>query len=249
MGLPRRLLLAAALIFWTADAHAQVLALQLHDGRVTLHAKEVPITLILQEWAKAAEATIVNVDRIPGGLVSLDLVDVDERTALDIVLRNAVGYILVERQTPNSASTFDRILVMAATAPAPGGQPSQTLSGRPSAVALAPPPSPVALPAIVVAGRQPEQTETSGTEARAEPMDDVIDPPGIITPRSAHLANRMVGATLGGSAPRPTPVPTVAVPANMFGVASGATTAGTMSAAPSSPSPSASPSETLEESK
>ena len=46
-------------------------------------------------------------------LVSLELVDMPERQALDILLRSASGYMVAERQTPVAgASAFDRIMIL-----------------------------------------------------------------------------------------------------------------------------------------
>lgn len=229
-----------------ADTRAEVLTVQLHDGRVTLHAQDVPLRRILQEWAKAADATIINVDQIPGGLVTLHLVDVNERTALETVLRNTVGYILAERQSATGASTFDRILIMATTGAAPNGQPGQTFSGRASAIPLAPPPA--GLPAVVAIGKTPDEIRTSGTEVSEESMAAVMDdPPGVVSERSPERANRMVGSTFGAASRAASPTPGASVPPQMFGVTTGSAQPGIISPAPAPPGTSASPSEMLEE--
>lgn len=238
------LLLAGALLLCAADTQAQVLTVHLHDGRVTLHAQDVPLRLILQEWAKAADATIVNVDQIPGGLVTLHLVDVNERAALETVLRNTVGYILAERSSANGASTFDRILIMAPTGSAPNGQSGQTFSGRASPTPLAPPPA--SLPSVVAIGKTPDEVGTSSTEVSGESMAAMEDPPGIVSERSPERANRMVGSTFGAASRAASPRPGASVP-QMFGVTASSAQPGVISPAPAPPGPSASPSEMLEE--
>ena len=51
---------------------------------------------------------------MPGAPVTLQLTDVPERQALDIVLRGAAGYMVLARDTATpGASAFDKILVLA----------------------------------------------------------------------------------------------------------------------------------------
>jgi hypothetical protein len=67
----------------------------------------------------------VNVDRIPGGPVTLELRDVSEQQALRVLLRSLGGYVTAMRTTAVAdASMFDRILVMPVTAPAPSTAPA-----------------------------------------------------------------------------------------------------------------------------
>jgi hypothetical protein len=88
----------------------------MHDGLVTIVAKDVTIRQILTEWAKVGQTTIVNAERIAGGPVSLELSDVPEKQALDILLRSVNGYLAAPRPTidPN-ASRFDRVVVLPTT--------------------------------------------------------------------------------------------------------------------------------------
>jgi hypothetical protein len=109
-----------------ADVH-----LSIQDGRVTLVAKDATLGQILAEWERVGQTKIVNGDRVPGGLVTLELSDVTEEHALNVLLRTISGYVAAPREVelPN-ASRFDRIVVMptaAAAAPAsttPGVQPT-----------------------------------------------------------------------------------------------------------------------------
>jgi hypothetical protein len=111
-----------------APAAAEV-QLAIHDGRVTLVATDATVQQILSEWARVGQTRIVNVERIPGGPVSLQLKDVPEAEALDLLLRSVTGYMAAKRPAgaPN-LSRFDRILVLptaavarvpVTTAPAP----------------------------------------------------------------------------------------------------------------------------------
>jgi hypothetical protein len=111
------------------SASAQVLSLEFRDGRVRLVAENVPVSQILSEWSRVGGTKIVNGERIPGPPVSVQLTDVSERHALDVVLRGAAGYMVAAHETPRpGASAFDRILVL------------PTTSRAPSTAALPPPP-------------------------------------------------------------------------------------------------------------
>jgi hypothetical protein len=92
-------------------ARAQ-LQLAIHDGVVSLTARDVTIRQILMEWARVGQTHIVNAEGVAGGPVSLQLVNVPEEQALDILLRAVAGYIAAPRRTvvPNT-SHFDRILI------------------------------------------------------------------------------------------------------------------------------------------
>ena len=81
---------AAAGLAAVAPAHAQVL-ITIHDSRVSLVAKDATLGQILAEWAKVGETMFVNSERIPGGPLTLQLTDVPEAEALDILLRVVSG--------------------------------------------------------------------------------------------------------------------------------------------------------------
>ena len=61
---------------------------------VRLNAQNVPVSQILAEWARRGRTTIVNGERVPGPPVTLELQDVPEQQALDIVLRSVSGYLV-----------------------------------------------------------------------------------------------------------------------------------------------------------
>lgn len=97
----------------TAPARAGDLKLEIKDGRVTLVARDVTVRQILAEWARVGQTKVVNGDRVPGGPVTLQLVDVPERQALDVLLRSVTGYLAApRRQAVADASQYDRILVV-----------------------------------------------------------------------------------------------------------------------------------------
>lgn len=100
----------------TAFADVQ---LTLQNGRVSLVAKDATVRQILTEWARIGQTKIVNLERIPGGPVSLELQNVTESQALDVLLRTVAGYLAAPRPTSvANLSVFDRIVVMP-TVPGP----------------------------------------------------------------------------------------------------------------------------------
>jgi hypothetical protein len=90
-------------------------------------AKDATVRQILTEWARVGQTKIVNVERIPGGPITLELSNVPESQALDVLLRALSGYITAMRpvETAN-LSQFDRIIIMptlASARPAPSSAP------------------------------------------------------------------------------------------------------------------------------
>ena len=66
MGL-RLLMLAVVVLFWTLPLEAQqTVELEFNAGRVTLNAQNASARVILSEWARLGDATIVNGDDVVG---------------------------------------------------------------------------------------------------------------------------------------------------------------------------------------
>jgi hypothetical protein len=124
----RRAVVAATLMLAAAVLPAkaqQPLRLEIRAGRVNLHAQNVPLRQILTEWARIGGTKFVNVERVTGNPVTLDLNGVSERQALDTLLRSVAGYVLASRQASAAgASAFDRVVILASsTAPRVTQQP------------------------------------------------------------------------------------------------------------------------------
>jgi len=101
-----------------AAAQAGPVTLTLNGGTVTLRAQNATARQILSEWARVGKVTIVNLERLPGGPMTLELTDMPEARALDIVLRSIAGYVAAPRAVRDAqASQFDRIFVMPTMAP------------------------------------------------------------------------------------------------------------------------------------
>lgn len=112
--------LVISLSFGASTAFAGELSLSIHDGLVTLVAKQVTVREILAEWARVGQVTVVGADKAPSTPVTIQLTDVPEQKALETILRAASGYVVAQRATlMANASRYDRILVMPpSTAPA-----------------------------------------------------------------------------------------------------------------------------------
>src|SRR5260221_9881046 len=108
-----------------APAAAEV-QLTIAGGRVTLSAKNATPAQILAEWAKVGQTKIVNAERVTGAPMTLELTNVTEVEAIEVLLRSAGGYLLAPRRAaaPN-ASRYDRILIL---------PPSTTVASAPRVV-------------------------------------------------------------------------------------------------------------------
>lgn len=140
-----------AVLVIPAPASAQ-LTLTMDGGMVTLNAKDVPLSTIMAEWAKVGKTNIVNGDKIFAP-VTLQLENVPEKKALDILLRNAAGYMLAERAAPVAgASAFDRIMILPTSRPPANAPPLQPTMPQPFA-----PPRPMPVPVPVQDDQEPGQ--------------------------------------------------------------------------------------------
>jgi hypothetical protein len=110
-------LLALAAVVPSASADVQ---LTIRDGRVSIVARDATVRQILTEWARVGHTKIVNVERIPGGPITLELKDVPELEALDVLLRTLSGYMAAPRASAApDVSQLEAIIVMPTTAPPP----------------------------------------------------------------------------------------------------------------------------------
>ncbi|HVZ20961.1 MAG TPA: hypothetical protein VG871_07860 [Vicinamibacterales bacterium] len=117
----RRLALAGAILVCAIPpASAQSLKLAFHNGHVDLSAQNVPVRTILAEWSRVGGTRIVNGERVGGLPLTLQLNDVPERTAIEILLRSVSGYMVGPRLTPAAGlSAFQSILIVPTSSPAP----------------------------------------------------------------------------------------------------------------------------------
>lgn len=188
---------AVLLLAAPSSVSAGELKLTLNNGMATVIATDVPISQILQEWARVGKTTVVNAEKVTGPPVTIILENVPERQALEVLLRSASGYIVGARQdVMANASAFDRILIMPpsrapAAAPISAPMPPQRFPGRPpTAQPMVEPdvddPDPPVGPVMGPQGEMPQPNEPQAQPGIPEPQGQ----PG--TP-----------ATPPGTAPRP----------------------------------------------
>jgi len=129
---------SAAVLLAGAPAFADV-QVTMQDGKVSVIAKDATLRQIMAEWARVGQTKVVNVERIPGGPMTLELKNVPEDQALEILMRSLSGYVAAPRALRAPAlSKFDRILVMPTVAAA---RQAATTASAPPAPVFQPPPT------------------------------------------------------------------------------------------------------------
>ena len=193
------------------SAAAQGVTLEFQDGKVRLNAQNVPVSQILSEWSRRGRTTIVNGERVPGPPVTLELQDVPEQQALDIVLRNVSGYLVAAREAEIAgASTFDRIYIL-------------PTSSRPTTAAATSPPQ-----AIQVQDESDDEPLPPNSPRGA----NTPVAPGARLPRDVNQPNTVrPPVTVDDDAREPENRPAPA-PSNPFGVQPGTTRPGVISPGP-----------------
>lgn len=113
--LPSTVVGAVLLVATPASADVR---LTIANGHVSLTANNATVAQILAEWARVGQTRIVNAERLAGAPITIELNDVPEAQALDVVLRTVSGYLAAPRATelPN-ASHFDRIYLLPSSSP------------------------------------------------------------------------------------------------------------------------------------
>lgn len=100
----------------------------LHDGgRIAISATDASVAEILAEWARATNLRIVNADKLPRERLTIELQDVTEREALDVVLRSMGGYIARRRI---DAEWIDSVMVVPQSAPIAQPPPAAAANAR-----------------------------------------------------------------------------------------------------------------------
>jgi hypothetical protein len=138
---------AVALVASPAAAQTSTpgVSLVIRDGRVTLRAQQASLRQILAEWERQGQVKVVGADKLVGAPVTLTIVDLPEKQALEIVMRGVPGYMAVDRVaqsgTPAGSSRFDRVVVMARAATPVAAAPVGSLGGSRGMPAPAQPPA------------------------------------------------------------------------------------------------------------
>jgi hypothetical protein len=163
---------ALSVFVWLAAGSVAFADVQLsfRDGHVSIVARDATVGQILAEWAKIGQTKIVNVERIPRAPLTIELENVTESRALDVVLRTVGGYMTASRaiDVPN-ASRFDRIILMTTSTAVPA-------SAAPRAARVSAPPE-YQSPAYSQPPASPEPPASSQPPAYSQPQSAFEPPP------------------------------------------------------------------------
>jgi hypothetical protein len=229
MTLTRVAALSALLFCCAGPAGAQSVKLEFRDGKVSLITQNASLRAILTEWARLGGTQVVNLERLAGAPVTLQLIDVPETQALDIILRGTAGYIAGQRAAAEPArSSLDRILIV------PTAGTAASVSARPVAT---PPP---------FAGQQrfPQPDPDDDPVSDTPPNDD---PPNRGTIRMNVPPNVPIRGNQPNQPASPQPIrpedvnqqepqpETTPAPANPFGIQTGSSRPGTITPVPQQP--------------
>jgi hypothetical protein len=206
LKLLRAAIVASVACSLPAAASAGDLKMSMQNGRVTILADNVPLRQILVEWARIGQSKILNIDKVSGPAVTLQLVDTPEKDALDILLRSASGYIAAPRaELIADASMYDRITIMAT-------------SRAPAAVtSAAPPPTFQRPPQPMDEGDEPinvipNQVLQNPVVSQYPGMPPTVMPNGAQSPQTPALQSQPGMPTTPQTSPRPGMLPTPAAP-------------------------------------
>lgn len=192
--------LAAALTGVATPAAADDISLTITNGRVTLIAQDATVRQILAEWARVGRTQILNGDKMMGGPITLELRDVPEAQALDIVLRSAAGYILAPRLEGQIAggSEYGRIVILATSQPPP-------VSSAPPA--FNPSPRPIPQQFMVPPANNADDSEPPNMAPEpGQPIPGQLNQPGVQPdPQNGQPVQQVPQGPI--TAPRPGPLP------------------------------------------
>lgn len=203
-------LLGVAALFVAVSTASADVQLTMKDGRVSLVAKDTTVRQILTEWARVGQTKIVNVERVPGGPITIELINVPEAQALEVLLRSLSGYITAPRAVEAATlSRFDRIILMPTMAAA-----------RPSTGS--PPPPPVFQQAPQINNQVPDddgdddKQPAAGAPPIRGPVFNSFPQPQVVNPQAAPMPQP--GAAVAPQAPATQGPPAAAAPATYPGM-------------------------------
>lgn len=202
------LVVGVALLATPARADVRI---AIANGHVTVSATDATAREILTEWARVGQTRIVNIERISGAVMSIELVNVPEAQALDTLLRAVGGYLAAPRAVAvANASLYDRIYVLAT--PGLAARPA-----GPTSVALTPPrfqqpqPGPAFVPPPQDPDDEPAQVAAPAPVATPGSANDVPRSPIFSTFPQGRPPQRGAPAPAQAAPPQP-PADTPSVP-------------------------------------
>lgn len=187
-----RCALFAALLAVPSSAVAGELKISIQNGLATVVADGVPLSAVLAEWARVGQTKIVNGEQLTT-MVTLHLVDVPEKKALEVLLRPASGFLVAERREQVAgASKFDRVVILPfsqapAYAPAPPAPATpQPFVNRPQMPVLSTEPDDMPqIPGQQQPGNIPQTLPTPGM--LPQPIGPAGQQPQLTSPRPGFL--------------------------------------------------------------
>ena len=213
--------LSASSVMAQAEAPATPgVSLVIREGKVTLKAEQASLRQILAEWERQGQVKVVGADKLAGAPVTLTLIDVPEKQALEIVMRGVPGYMAIDRAAqaeaaPAGPSRYDRVVVMArASTPVPAAAaaagasrgmpaPAQPPAGFQQTMQEQPPQMfgpPVGDEGVVASG--PDRNDVEQFQQAEPPMPDapVASPYPNAYPGSPYIGASISSGPYGGNA-------------------------------------------------
>src|SRR4029079_1983180 len=127
------LVVAVGLLTCAASAASADVRVTIGNGRVSIVASNATLRQILEEWARVGQTKIVNVERVSGAPMTIELTNVPEDQALDILLRPVTGFMAGQRpERVMALSRFARIVLTPGVA-APRAPVSAAAAAAPAA--------------------------------------------------------------------------------------------------------------------
>ena len=239
----RLLTLVVALLCWVLPFEAQQsIELEFSAGRVTLNARNASARVILSEWARLGGATIVNGEDVVGPAMTIELVDMPEQQALDIILRSSAGYVLAPRRAGTTGeSAFDRVVILATSAAPRNPPPAPVATAAPRPTLRRPPvivPQRSANPDALIgggAGVAPGGFDPFGGQGAGAPDPQQLGNPTVIPqPLVGQDPSDLLDPTGAGSIQEEAePAGVAPTPSNPFGIPFGSSsTPGVVAPAP-----------------
>ena len=209
-----RCALAAAIVLTVSSAAgAEQLKLSMLNGRVSIVAQDVPLRQILAEWARVGQTRIINGEKLAGPPVTLELVDMPEKQALEILLRSAAGYMVAQRaEVVPGASVYDRVMILPTSRPPVV---NASMAQPPAFNRAMPQPQPTPVPV--------DDDESAPGEQQVVTQPGIL-PPGAVQPGPQQMPGMVPPGAAGQNqpvltAPRPGMLPTApptGVPGNPY---------------------------------
>ena len=100
-------------------ASAGALSFSLKDGRITILAYNVTLREILTEWARLGRVSITGSEALGGAPITVELTDVPEAKALEVLLRSVSGYVALSRNQPGATGSMFQSIRILSTSRAP----------------------------------------------------------------------------------------------------------------------------------